>query len=166
MTIPATAGSAPPARPRRRILLALAAGYALLLALVAFWPTPVDRPLRGTLDRLLAALHERGLPTAIDYAVVEFTANIALFVPVGLLIAAALAPRRWALAVPLGVLISAVIEGGQLLLLEQRTATGLDILANGLGTLLGALLLHALRARADRARRARGARPATEPLPR
>ena len=43
-----------------RVLLAL---YLAALAFVAFWPTPVDRPVAGRLQTVLFALHHSGFPS-------------------------------------------------------------------------------------------------------
>src|SRR3546814_4583455 len=84
-----------PADPRvRRFLLAALAIYVLTLVLIAFWPTHVDRdagPLLAAIERLFPWATQRRL---------EFTANIALFVPFGLLLT--LLVRSWPLALSLG----------------------------------------------------------------
>jgi hypothetical protein len=69
-----------------RGLLAL---YVAALAFVAFWPTPVDRPIAGRLETVLFALHRSGLPELINYSFVEFASNILLFAPIGILAALA-----------------------------------------------------------------------------
>ena len=78
-----------------------------------------------------------GVPNFVGYDLVEFGANIALFIPLGLLMGFGL--RRFWLAVGLGVLATSLIEASQWLFLPQRFASGFDILANSLGALLGAL---------------------------
>lgn len=122
-----------PADPRvRRFLVAALAIYVLTLVLIAFWPTHVDRdagPLLAAIERLFPwATHRR----------LEFTANIALFVPFGLLLT--LLVRSWPLALSLGVGASLAIEVVQELALPGRTASVLDVLANSLGTAAGVLL--------------------------
>lgn len=126
-----------PADPRvRRFLLAALAIYVLALVLIAFWPTHVDRDA----GPLLAAI-ERLFPWA-TYRRLEFTANIALFVPFGLLLT--LLVRSWPLALGLGVGASLAIEVVQELALPGRTASVLDVLANSLGTAAGGLLALAI----------------------
>lgn len=154
----------------RRVAVALLLGYLLALALIAFWPTPVDRAGRDGLVRLLAWLQAHGAPTWFSYNMVEFGSNIILFVPAGLLVVVLAGARFWGLGMVGGFLASCTIELGQLLLLPERTASARDIVANTAGALIGsvlALLLFALIAvRARRRERAvhdaQAARPARD----
>jgi VanZ family protein len=110
------------------------------VAVIVLWRTPVDSGAANLLERGLRFLHARGLPAAVDYAFVEFTANIVMFVPLGLFWFI-LAPRGWRWLGPLvGLGVSVLIELTQLVLLPQRFATPYDVLANGLGTLVGTIL--------------------------
>lgn len=131
-------------RSLTRLTLAIAVPYAAVLAAIAFWSTPVDAGYSGELDRVIGWLARHGLGV-IDYAVVESTANVALFVPLGLL--AALPVRaRWSWwAVVLGAAVSTVIETTQLLLLPARFASAHDVLMNTLGAAVGAAVGAALR---------------------
>ncbi|MHA7209827.1 VanZ family protein [Arthrobacter sp. MDT1-65] len=120
--------------------LALCTVWLLAVALIVLWPTPVDRAggsiLRGGLDYL----YTHGLPTFITHSLVEFTANVLMFVPLGLFWFL-LTPRRWRRWAPIvGLALSAVIEATQHILLPQRFATPYDVLANTLGATLGALI--------------------------
>ncbi|POH62230.1 VanZ family protein [Cryobacterium zongtaii] len=124
----------------RRSARWLAAAYLLALALIAFWPAPVDRGAHGTIASVLTGLHAHGVPGWVNYALVEFTANIALFLPVGLLGVVLLGSARWWMAVLAGFAASSLIELGQLVFLPARFATPLDVLANTIGAALGALL--------------------------
>lgn len=115
----------------------LLCGYLAALAAITFWPTPVDRQAMGLIARVLAKLHSWGLPSWVNYGMVEWLANVALFLPFGLLTAWILPRARAWLAVPLGFAASAVIELSQLAFLSERFATPLDVLANTLGTAAG-----------------------------
>lgn len=120
--------------------------YGVFLAFIVFWPTPIDRPVRGLIDRVIQELHERGVPSFIDYGVIEFTANVALFVPVGVLLGLAI-PVRWSLlTLVLGPALSAGIEFAQSTLLDERYATARDVVANSIGSTFGVLLALTLRA--------------------
>jgi VanZ family protein len=112
----------------RRTGLRLLVLYGAVLAVIAFWPTPVDRDATGLLREIA-----RVVPL-LTYDVVEFTANVALFMPLGVLLALAL-PRRRALAVTM------IIELGQAAFLAERTASLRDIFANTLGAALGLLIV-------------------------
>lgn len=133
---------------RRRFLAALFGLYLMVLAFIAFWPSPVDSGSAGsTLREVLAWLHNRGAPGWLNYDFVEFTANILLFVPFGFL-GAAYVDRRWLWAVPVaGFCISGCIELGQIVFRPDRYATVSDLVANALGALAGLVfyVLHSSR---------------------
>lgn len=122
------------------------------LLCIALAPMPVDASGRGTIDAVLAWLGRHGVP--LSYEAVEATANILLFVPVGMvldhlahrLLRPPAAQSPWLVpVVALG--LSAVIEGLQLVLLPQRFATLQDIALNAFGALVGLTLATRRRAR-------------------
>lgn len=129
-------------RPTRPVLLwGITLIYLAWMLGVGLWSTPVDSSLHPLIVKVLAVLHRHGLPEAINYGVIEFTANIGFFVPIGILLAVLLPKRmRW-VAVLAGVTISGIIELSQLLLLSHRYASWGDILANSIGTGIGVLLM-------------------------
>lgn len=144
---------APAARPRRvsvagtHLVAWLIGAYAVVLALIAFWPVPVDRGASA----FIAAI-TRAFPWA-TYDLIEFTANILLFVPLGVLGALLLRPRGW-LVVPLAFIASVTIEAGQAILLDQRTSSALDVIANTTGAVVGLLVVVlVMRWRSSRAER-------------
>ncbi|GAB2713326.1 VanZ family protein [Arthrobacter bambusae] len=120
-------------------------GYFVVLAFIAFWPTPVDKPAAGDLSVLLDLLHQNGIPEWINYGSVEASANIFLFAPAGLLLALTLRRRRWWQLLALGTAVSGTVELGQLLFLPQRFSSPQDILMNTLGVGLGLLLATVLK---------------------
>lgn len=128
----------------RRALGVALAGYLAALIVILGWPTPVDASLDGTLFRVLGWLHGAGLPGWIGYNQVEFAANIALFVPVGLLVALELRSRPWWVAGLAGFGLSVLAELSQSLLRPDRFATVQDVVANTTGALLGAAIAVAL----------------------
>ena len=124
----------------RSVAVAVLAAYVIFVLAVLLWPTPVDAPVDALLQRVLDAAHRRGVPAAVDYDTVEVAANVAMFVPVGALLAAALpAGRRW-VAVVVCILLSAGGEAAQALLLPARFASLGDIEANSTGGLIGWLI--------------------------
>lgn len=135
---------------RRGLLRVVFLLYIGVLAAVVFWPSPVDAGSADTLQSLLDTLHRHGLPRTVDYAVVESAANVALFVPFGLLGAACLSERAAWLAAAAGAALSCAVEAGQYLLLPDRYATLNDVLANTLGAALGTLAVYAFRGRRRR----------------
>jgi VanZ family protein len=126
--------------PRRRVARWEFFAYALILAAIALWPTPVDRAGAGMLMKALKELHRRGMPGWIDYAFVESASNVLLFVPLGVLVVWILGRRYWWTGGVAGMLLSALIELAQLVFLPDRYPTLLDVAANAAGAALGGLL--------------------------
>lgn len=112
---------------------------------IGYWPVPVDRGVRSVLLSIFDRLAAAGAPTWVDYAHVEFGANIVMFVPLGVLIALLLPRWEWWLAPIIGLALSLAIEFGQALLLPERFASPLDVLANTAGATIGALIVTAIR---------------------
>ncbi|MFQ4150482.1 VanZ family protein [Arthrobacter sp. LAPM80] len=121
-----------------RLSLCLMAAYLVALALIVFWPTPVDRPAAGILNHFIAWMHHHGVPKFLGYNTIEFSANIIMFVPMGI-IASVWTKRAWA-GVLVGFAASVLIETCQGLFLAQRYASALDVLANTLGAVVGAVV--------------------------
>ncbi|KAA9130654.1 VanZ family protein [Microbacterium caowuchunii] len=72
----------------------------------------------------------------------EFLANVVLFVPAGALALLWLGRRAgWWWAAAIGLALSGTIEGVQALMLADRVADVRDLLANTLGSVLGALIV-------------------------
>jgi glycopeptide antibiotics resistance protein len=113
------------------------AAYLACLAAIGFWPSPVDKPIQGTLASVLRYLHHHGVPGWVNYHFVEASANIALFIPFGVLVAMSLPAVKWWRLVVLGALASICIEFGQLLFMVARFATLIDVLMNTAGALVG-----------------------------
>lgn len=124
-----------------RALLAL---YLAALAFVAFWPTPVDRPVAGRLQAVLFALHHVGVPELINYNFVEFASNILMFTPIGMLAALAFPGFHRGRIVLSAFLASCSMELGQKLFLHDRFPSAMDIVANTAGAMLGVWLLGAV----------------------
>ena len=115
-------------------------GFLAFLALVGFWPSPVDQPVQRQVAGFLFFIHSRGVPGWIGYGFVEASANVALFVPVGIMAALAFPGRPWWQIGALGLLVSGFMELGQLLFLHSRFPSPLDLATNTTGCLLGFLL--------------------------
>ena len=137
----------------RRIAGWTLAGYLFALTLIAFWPSPVDSGAGPVID-----LITRIIPV-LTYARIEFGANILLFVPLGVLLTLILRDR--ALVLPIVIVLTLTIESGQGVLLDRRTPSELDIIANTAGACIGLLGVAAWRSWRRRDRLARGS--ATSP---
>ncbi|CAN7471364.1 VanZ family protein [Arthrobacter sp. LjRoot78] len=121
------------------------------LALVAFWPSPVDKPVQGELAGFLFLIHALGIPGWVNYSFIEATANVVLFVPLGAVASHALPRKRlWQLGA-FGLMVSGCMELGQQLFLHDRSASPLDLVTNTAGCVIGALAVRAgMRAFKDR----------------
>ena len=126
-------------RPQRVATWGLIAYFAMLAA-VALWPQPVDRPVAGLLRSTLRWLHRSGVPGWVDYGFLESAANVLLFIPLGFLVTRLAGRGFWWLGTAAGLLTSCAIEAAQFLLLPARYPTAADVLANTVGALLGTLL--------------------------
>jgi hypothetical protein len=124
----------------RRFWQTILAAMLIPLALIAFWPTPVDRPVQGLLGDTLSFLHRHGIPGWFNNQFVEAAANVLLFVPVGFVSAFSFPEKRWWQIGALGMLVSGCIELGQLIFLHDRFASPMDITTNMSGAVIGALL--------------------------
>ncbi|GAT72201.1 putative VanZ-like family protein [Microbacterium sp. HM58-2] len=145
MTQPCTAdrnggaGSLSPSRGRRNLQLwsrVLLAPYLVTLLLVTLLPGSEAARVTGIVKTVATWLDALGLPYDVAYPLMEFLANIALFVPFGLLIAVAWpAAPHWRI-VAAGFATSGAIELVQLIL-PTRFSTLSDLIANTLGTVIG-----------------------------
>jgi len=117
--------------------------FSLVVGVITFWPGPPDPDGQLALRAFLDQAHRTGLPLWITFGKIEFGANIVMFVPIGFFGALALPRWRW-LVVPAAVLGSGCIEVMQAARLPDRFGTARDVVANGLGALVGYLLAAAL----------------------
>lgn len=124
-------------------LLLVALGVVLLITMS---PTPINLGHEDAVRKLLSLLHSNGVPEWFGYSKLEFTANIVMFVPLGLLIGMVLPQRHWWLGLLLAPAFSACIELTQALLLSQRSATIHDVVANSLGGWIGLVIALVIRA--------------------
>lgn len=144
-----------PAAQRIRLTARVLLGaVTLAVAAIVFSPGPPDAAGQRGLEQWLFRLHRDGLPTWISFSLVEFIANVVMFLPLGLLGALALRQHHW-LIVPICAAFSGAIETVQLLALPERDGTLNDVLANAsgaaLGFLLALLVMRAVRRHAQRA---------------
>lgn len=138
----------PPRRSHARLIVAMLGLvlYAAVVLSATMWPTPLDRGYSESIDRVLEVLHRNGVPTWFGYSKFEFTANIAMFFPLGFFLALALPRRVWWVALTLIPLFSGTIELLQAMFLAERFASVFDVIANTLGGYLGAAVALAVRA--------------------
>lgn len=128
----------PPARVRS-VIAATFAVYLVGVARLTLWPEAFGSGTEDFVQAAIAWVRDHGLP--ITYAVVEAAANIALFVPFGVLAGFLVSRRRWWAVLAAGFATTVAIETSQLLFLPTRFASIQDVVVNTLGTGLGLMVL-------------------------
>lgn len=119
--------------------------YLGIVLAATMWPTPLDTGYESAITRVLDILHRHGVPEWFGYNKLEFSANIAMFVPLGFLVALTLPERAWWLVMLLIPGFSALIEFTQGQFLAARFASGWDVVANTAGGYIGAVVAYTLR---------------------
>ncbi|MFB6609734.1 VanZ family protein [Agromyces sp. NPDC056379] len=110
--------------------------YLVLVGLVVFLPAPAAGRITGVVGWAADVLADLGAPREASAIVLEFLANIALFVPFGVLVALAFPTVRWWKVVLAGALTSIGIEVVQVAL-PTRFPSVSDVVANTIGTAVG-----------------------------
>ena len=124
----------------RRVALALVtAGYLALVAWVTLAPVSWHAlGYQATYGVLTPSIwFDRS--TWTTGSLFEFSANVAMFVPVGVLFAMIAGPRRWVGALVWALALTLAIEVAQIPL-QDRISDPRDLLANAAGALGGILL--------------------------
>ncbi|MET1153069.1 VanZ family protein, partial [Arthrobacter sp.] len=104
---------------------------------------PMDAVANGLMQHVLSALRRAGAPGWFDYNLIESTANVVMFVPLGFL-TALLLPSGWRWLTPAGALLfSVAIEWCQQSFLPGRHASVQDVWVNTLGAAIGTVLAYA-----------------------
>jgi glycopeptide antibiotics resistance protein len=125
----------------RVVLAILSAGYLWAVAWVTLRARPYGSDIASALDRLLAWFAERESTAWITFDRVEFAANVAMFVPLGIFAVLWFGVRGWWTAPVLGFLTSGAIELAQAVFLDSRVSDARDLLSNTLGAVVGMLLM-------------------------
>lgn len=129
-------------RAAARVVLALLSiGYLWAVAWMTLRAAPYGSDIAGALNRLLAWLAQRESTAWITFDRVEFGANVAMFVPLGVFAVLWFGVRGWWTAPLLGLLTSGAIELIQATFLDSRVADVRDLIANTLGAVIGMLLM-------------------------
>ncbi|SDQ41438.1 VanZ like family protein [Curtobacterium sp. UNCCL20] len=140
---------------RKLLLLALTAAYAWVIWRMTLTPQVFTSAQNSLVLHAIAWVQQLPHGTWFTYERTEFLANIAMFVPVGMLAALWLPRRWWFLGAVVGVALSAGIEVAQAVYLPARVADPRDVLSNGLGGLLGATVVGLFRSLLPAPRRRR-----------
>ncbi|GAA1736075.1 hypothetical protein GCM10009809_34060 [Isoptericola hypogeus] len=121
---------------RHPFLSLLTGGYLLFVGWLTLTPQPIGPDEQDLIVRALDALHRRGHLESLDYDRLEFVANIALFVPVGVFLLLLFGAGGWWAAALSSLLMTVGIEWAQRFI-PGRVSDERDLLANGLGALIG-----------------------------
>ncbi|SDM42897.1 VanZ family protein [Microbacterium azadirachtae] len=127
----------------RSLLPFVVAGILLLTWL----PAEDAGKVTGIVNAAAKLLTHAGVPVTIGYPVLEFLANVALFIPLGLCLAGGWPSLHSGWIVAAGMLFSTLIEIVQLGM-PSRYATLSDVVANTVGTAVGAFAVILMRRRA------------------
>lgn len=125
---------------RVRFVSILTAIYVVFVLAVTLNPKTVDNGLGVYIDKALNQLHAHGVPDFVGYNFLEFTSNIAFFVPVGFLLGLLVPFRGWWAPPILGFALSAFVELCQKFFLPGRVASLQDVLANTSGAVIGTIV--------------------------
>lgn len=129
-------------RTAARIVLAfLSAVYLCAVGWITLRARPYGDDISEVLERLLAWFARHRLTEWVTLDRVEFAANVAMFVPLGVFAVLWFGVRRWWTAPVLGLAVSGLIEIAQALFLDTRVPDARDLVANTLGAAIGMLLL-------------------------
>ncbi|MFC0682197.1 VanZ family protein [Lysobacter korlensis] len=110
--------------------------YLGIVGWLTLGPQPLDDEANGLLFRVLEYLDRNPSTAWVSYNGLEFTANIAMFVPVGLFFLLLLGRSSWFVAVLAGVGLTFAIETAQLFL-PERVSDPRDLASNSIGALVG-----------------------------
>jgi glycopeptide antibiotics resistance protein len=123
----------------RRAAVFVGVVYVVAVLFIVLWPSASYA--KSSVSRITEVVHALGGPSWITTGMVEFATNIALFVPLSFL--GAIILDRWGLTFwfATGFLATAGIELFQLVVLSARSASVVDMVANTLGAVIGAVLV-------------------------
>lgn len=125
---------------RHHPLLTVMTGlYLAAVGWLTLGPQPRALERASGLWQLLAWLHRHPSLEWIRFSTLEFSANVLMFVPIGVFLLLLLGRRRWWLAVLLGVLLSCGIEFTQLFL-PGRVSDVRDLESNSIGAFAGVVI--------------------------
>lgn len=130
--------SRPLPAPARRVVAGLLVAWLVVLAVTLLAPSAAGPS--WLVETVAGVAADLGVPAALaDPTRVEFLLNVAAFVPasfLGSLLWDRLTWRDWTAG---GFVASFLVEVAQALVLDHRSATHADVVANTLGALVGAL---------------------------
>ncbi|CAN5169156.1 hypothetical protein BH11ACT2_BH11ACT2_04970 [soil metagenome] len=124
---------------RHPFLTAATLLYLGLVGWITLGPQPLDSGQVAWLNRAIAVLARHPATDWLTYSRVEFLANIAMFVPVGVFLVLLMGRKLWAPAVVVGIALTFTIEFIQLFL-PTRVPDVRDLIANSTGAAVGVIV--------------------------
>ena len=121
---------------RHPFLSLMTFAYMGFVAMVTLTPASRAPIPIGLVVRVLDALHRRGYLETLTVDRIEFLANIAMFVPIGVFLLLLVGAERWWIAVFLPFFMTVFIETAQRNI-PGRVPDPRDILANTMGGVAG-----------------------------
>jgi glycopeptide antibiotics resistance protein len=118
------------------LLTAVTVLYLGVVGWITLGPQPTGLVHGSGIWQLLALVREHPSLSWITYSLLEFTANVAMFLPVGVLLLLLMGRRGWWAAILAGGLLSVAIEAAQLFI-PGRVSDVRDLESNSIGTVLG-----------------------------
>ena len=149
---------------RHPVLSLLTGSYLAFVAWLTLTPQVDAVEHIAIVYRMLDALHRHGYLLSIDDNRLEFLANIALFVPVGMFLLLLFGTRLWWLALTASLGLTTLIEFAQRSI-PGRIPDERDLLANGLGAVVGVLIAVVLTLPTELQRRRRQRHRISAPAP-
>ncbi|MET4640121.1 glycopeptide antibiotics resistance protein [Mycetocola sp. 2940] len=134
---------------RHPVLGLFTLAYLAFVGWITLGPQPFDDNPNGLLFRALGFFGRHEATDWITYTGLEFTANIGMFLPIGLFLVLLFGRRLWWLAMSLGFGLTVAIETAQIFL-PTRVSDPRDVVANTCGAVLGVLVGLVLTARKAR----------------
>jgi glycopeptide antibiotics resistance protein len=138
---------------RHPVLSTLTVVYLGLVAMITLGPRPFDGRTESLVYRIVDVLARWETTAWITYERLEFGANVAMFVPIGVFFLLLLGRRRWWLAVLIAATLTVAIETAQLTI-PGRVSDPRDLLANTSGAVAGVVVGLVLTAGSGRRTRA------------
>ncbi len=125
----------------RRICLVLLGATLVVAGAIVFGPKPPAKAGQTALHHWTAVWQLGGVqPTFLTFTMIEWLANVVMFLPLGFLAAGVVRPGARLWVVPLATVGSVTIETVQFFI-PERVSSVTDVVANTLGAAVGVWLL-------------------------
>jgi glycopeptide antibiotics resistance protein len=113
--------------------------YLVFVGWVTLGPQPIDAQQVEWITRIINELSQHRMTQWFTYERVEFLANIAMFIPIGIFFVLLMGRKWWIPAIFAGVGLTLLIEFAQLFL-PTRVPDVRDLIANSFGSFVGVIL--------------------------